>query len=391
MFDDKIWKKVDAAIDAAAPEAFAISDWLGSHPEIGGEEFESCKKHAKFLREYGYDVTTPAFGLETAYVGKIGAGGRRVGLLTEYDALAGLGHGCGHNAHGAMSLLAAAGLAAITGEIHGQVEVFGTPAEETFGGKAVMADKGAFDGLDFAMMIHCSGGTSGVPYRALACRGYEFTFEGKAAHAAAAPWQGANALNAVRILFDSLDMWRQHLRPEVRVMGVVVKGGDAPNIVPERAVARFHLRAPEQKMEEDLVAKALDCARGAALCTGTKMSWKLFEEPFDAMKVNPAAERLVQSVFDHFDEPTVTSMPPSGSTDVGNVSWRCPALQPKLDITGGAYVPGHTREFLSACTSPAVHPRIALGAKILAASLLAVLTDDAAAAAIRADFEKTRT
>lgn len=388
MFSEDLWKKVEAAIEAAGPEACAVSDWLGAHPEVGGEEFEAVKKHTEFLRAHGCAATAPAFGIDTAYHASIGKGGRRVGLLAEYDALAGLGHGCGHNAHGAMTLLAAAGLAALGDELPGTVEVFGTPAEETYGGKVVMAERGAFDGLDFAMMIHCSGGTSGVPYRALACRGYEFTFEGTSAHAASAPWKGVNALNAVRILFDSLDMWRQHLRPEVRIMGIVTEGGYAPNIVPERAVARFHLRAPEQDMEEDLIAKALDCARGAALCTGTKVSWKLFEEPFDSMKVNPAAERMVQAVFDSFGEPTVPVFPPSGSTDVGNVSWKCPALQPKLDISGGQYVAGHTREFLAAATSPSVHPRIVLGAKILAKSMLTVLTDDKTAAAIRADFDK---
>ncbi|MBP5212222.1 MAG: M20/M25/M40 family metallo-hydrolase, partial [Pyramidobacter sp.] len=223
MFSEDLWKKVENAIDGAAPEAFALSDWLGAHPEIGGEEFEAVKKHAEFLRAHGCDVTVPAFGIETAYHAVMGSGGRRVGLLAEYDALAGLGHGCGHNAHGAMTLLAATGLRAALGDVAGTVEVFGTPAEETYGGKVVMADRGAFDGLDFAMMIHCSGGSSGVPYRALACRGYEFTFEGKSAHAASAPWKGVNALNAVRILFDSLDMWRQHLRPEVRIMGIVTK------------------------------------------------------------------------------------------------------------------------------------------------------------------------
>lgn len=249
MIRDDLRTKIEAAIDAAAPEAFALSDWLGAHPEIGGEEKEACARHAAFLRAHGYEVTAPAFGLDTAYYGARGAGGRRVGLMAEYDALAGLGHGCGHNAHGVMTLLAAAGLAAVTDEIPGRVEVYGTPAEETFGGKVIMADNGVFDGLDFAMMIHCSGGVNAAAGRALACRGYEFTFTGKSAHASGTPWEGVNALNAVRLLFDALDMRRQHLRPEVRIMGIVTEGGFAPNIVPERAVARFHLRAPDQKME----------------------------------------------------------------------------------------------------------------------------------------------
>ena len=379
-------------IESYKAELCAISDDIYDHPEIGLTEKHASALLTGWLEKQGFAVERGVGGIETAFRASYhrGEGGPRIGLLCEYDSLPKLGHACGHQMQGPCILAAAAALkdSSLPGPF--SVVVYGTPAEETYGGKVVMADRGAFDGLDFAMMIHCSGGTSGVPYRALACRGYEFTFEGKSAHAASAPWKGVNALNAVRILFDSLDMWRQHLRPEVRIMGIVTEGGDAPNIVPERATARFHLRAPEQDMEEDLIAKALDCARGAALCTGTKVSWKLFEEPFDCMNVNPAAERMVQAVFDSFGEPTVAAFPPSGSTDVGNVSWKCPALQPKLDITGGRTVAGHSHDFLAACTSPSVHPRILLGAKIIAKSALTVLTDDETAAAIRADFDAHR-
>lgn len=389
MVREDLWKRVEAEIERLGPSAFEISDWMAAHPEIGGEEHGATKMHAEFLSRLGFDVTLPAWNMETAYGGVMpGSGaGRRVALLAEYDALVGLGHACGHNAHGSMSLLAAAGLAAVMKEIPGELLVLGTPAEENYGGKIVMAERGAFDGLDFAIMIHCAGGRSCVPYRALACRAYEFTFEGKAAHAAGAPWVGRNALNAVRILFDSLDMWRQHLKPEIRLHGIVTEGGYYANIVPERAVAQFYFRAPERDMEDDLIEKALDCARGAALCTGTKVSWKLFEEPFDSMKPNAAAEAMVQEIFDGLGVPTIPSYPASNSTDVGNVSWKCPALQPELDITDGAPVAAHTREFAAACASPAVHEKIVTGAKILAKSLLSVLTDDALAVKIRADFE----
>lgn len=390
MSRENLWEKIEAEIERQAPAAFEISDWEAAHPETGGEEREASRLHAHFLGGLGFGVTLPAWDLDTAYRGVMDGrkSGRRAALMAEYDALPGLGHACGHNVHGAMSLLAAAGLAAVMRELPGTLEVLGTPAEETYGGKAVMAKRGAFDGLDFAIMIHSAGGHSYVPYRALACRAYEFTFEGRAAHAAGAPWQGANALNGVRILFDALDMWRQHLRPEARVMGVVAEGGRYANIVPEKAAARFHLRAPDRAMEEDLIAKALDCARGAALCTGTKASWELFEEPFDSMKPNAAAEAMVQEIFDEMGVPTLASLPPQGSTDVGNASWKCPALQPLLDVSDGVEIAGHTREFARVCSSPAVHPKIVAGAKILARSLLRVFTDDGLADRVRDDFER---
>ncbi len=390
MVREDLWKRVEAKIDEAAPQAFEVSDWMAAHPEIGGEERGATKKHAEFLSRFGFDVELPAWDIETAYRGVMaGCGaGRRAALMVEYDALPGLGHGCGHNAHGSMSLLAGAGLSAVMKEIPGELLMLGTPAEENLGGKIVMARRGAFDNLDFAIMIHCAGGQSCVGYRALACRAYEFTFEGKASHAASAPWEGRNALNAARILFESLDMWRQHLRPETRIHGIVTEGGYYANIVPERVVVQFYFRAPDNAMEDDLIEKALDCARGAALCTGTKVSWRLFEEPFDAMKPNPAAEAMVLKVFEELGVPALASHPALNSSDVGNVSWKCPALQPEFDISDGVFIAGHTREFLAASISPATHPKIVTGAKILAKSVLSVLTDDALAAEIRADFEK---
>lgn len=391
MLREDLWKIVEAEIDRQAQDAFDICDWEAANPEIGGQEHGAVQHHKEFLTKRGFTFETPVYGLETAYKSVLpGAGaGRKVALMVEYDALEGLGHGCGHNVHGPMSLLAAAGLATIMDKIPGELQVLGTPAEETYGGKIFMAERGAFDGLDFSMMIHTSAGASCVPHRSMACRGYRFTFEGIASHASGAPWKGRNALNGVRILFDALDMWRQHLPPEIRIHGVVEEGGYYPNIVPAKAVAKIEFRAPDQKMEEDLVAKALDCARGAALCTGTKVSWDFFEGSFDCMNPNPAAENMVQKIFDEMGIPTVPPRPAGGSTDVGNASWHCPALQPSLDISNGVEVPGHTREYVAISTTPAVHPRIVIGAKILAKSMFIVLTDDAVASAIRADF-KTR-
>jgi amidohydrolase len=390
MKRDDLWKKAEAEIERQAPAAFEVSDWEAAHPEIGGEERSAVQHHRDFLEQRGFSVELPAWNIETAYKGVLkGSGaGRKAALMVEYDALEGLGHGCGHNVHGAMSLLAAAGLAAVMPEIPGELQVLGTPAEETYGGKVVMAERGAFDGLDFAIMIHSAGGYSYVPDRALACRGYEFTFEGKSAHAAGSPWNGRSALNGARLLLDAMDMWRLQMRPETRIHGIITEGGAYPNIMPERAVVRFHLRAPDKAMEDELVEKALNSARGAALCTETRVSWKLFEEPFDSIKPNAAGERMVQAIYDEMGIPTLKSREAGGSTDVGNASWRCPAMQPLLDITDGVPTTAHTREFVSCCTSPAVHPKIVTGAKILAKAVLTVLTDDETAAAIMADFKK---
>lgn len=375
---NRIWDRIEDTIIATFPECREISDWMGHNPELSGEEYQACKRHGTFLENKGFSVKAPFCGLPTAYSARLsGCGdGPVVSFLAEYDALPGIGHACGHNVHGAMCLLAAAGLAPVLDELGGEIRVVGTPAEETDGGKVTMSAQGAFDDVDLALMIHCEAGGSYVRYRSLAMNALEFTFRGRSSHAAGAPWEGINALNGAQLMFHAVDMLRQHVRPEVRMHGIIVDGGLAPNIVPETARARFYFRAPWRDYLDALLEKACDCARGAALATGTSVDWELFEQPFDNMKPNGPAEELVEEVFTEMGVTLSEAPGAADSTDVGNVSFRCPALQPVLDIAEGKKIALHTREFADLCLSPKAHDGLLLGARILARTAFLALTEE---------------
>jgi amidohydrolase len=287
-----------------------------------------------------------------------------------------------------MSILAALALAETPGWT-GELRAVGTPAEETNGAKIAMAAAGLFDDCDLALMIHTSAGHSYVDYRSLAMDAFEFTFVGRAAHAAASPWEGRNALNGVQLLFHALDMLRQHVRPEIRIHGIVKHGGEAPNIVPERAVARIYVRSPWRNYLKTVIEQVLDCARGAALATGTEVSWTNYELSFDEMLENPSAETMMTRVFEELGVPLVTDMGPQGSTDVGNISWHCPALQPELAVTE-KNMALHTREFAQAVVGPQAWKTLATGAKALARASLLTFLDPDLRTAMKADTERMK-
>jgi amidohydrolase len=296
--------------------------------------------------------------------------------MAEYDALPEVGHACGHNLNGVMSLLAATALVrALDDETPYEIRVVGTPAEETNGAKVEMAEKGVFDGVDLALMAHASSGLTKPLYRSLALVPVEFDFQGRSSHAASAPWDGLNALNALQILFHSLDMLRQHVKPDTRIHGIISRGGDAPNVVPDFAQGRFYFRSPSRDYLETVLEKAYDCARGAALCTGTEASWRHHETSFREVRPNPAVEALAMETLGEMGVPYSEEPHAGGSTDAGDVSWRCPTMHLSLSFVEKE-IAMHTREFAAvAADRRFVEPGIALGAKILARMGLAILTD----------------
>jgi amidohydrolase len=384
----KLWSKVEKAIETHASEACGISDFMAENPELGDEEYQASARHVAFLKARGYEVEKPFCGKETAYRGVAGNSEEpRVVLLVEYDALPEIGHACGHNVHGVMSLLAAAGLREIAEEIPCRIEVVGTPAEETNGAKVSMAEEGVFDGADLAIMIHTGAGKNFVDYSCLAMDAVEFTFTGRTAHAAAAPWEGRNALNGVQLFFHAVDMLRQHVYSDVRIHGIVVDGGNAANIVPDRGICRFYFRAPEREYLNTLVEKIYNCARGAALATETEVSWRNYETSFDNLPKNPPARNLLEGIYQ--EEGISLSTPPKfcGSSDVGNVGHRCPALQPVLGVVDEV-IAAHTREYAAFCgATPEAHEAIRKGARILAKALLRVLLEEPLRQEIRKAFE----
>lgn len=382
------FEAIHTGIELYAQRAIALSDDIAAHPELSFEEFRTSRCFADLLRNEGFAVESPFCDLPTAFCARKGEGGARIAFLVEYDALPEIGHACGHNLHGTLSVLASLALAFALEKqnVRGEVWAVGTPAEETDGAKVLMAERGVFDDCDLAVMFHSNAVDTYVDYRSLALDGFEFTFKGKAAHAAAAPWEGRNALNALEFFLRALHMLRQHVRPEIRMAGIVTNGGSAPNVIPEEARYRLEARAPRRGELDSLMEQIFNCARGAALATQTDVSFEKFMRSFDDMLPNPTGEALLAEILNELGVSVGSSPGPMGSTDVGNVSYRCPALQPELAITSRPFML-HTREFAKATVTEEAHRALLVGAEALARLGWRVLTDASLRQRIRKDFE----
>ena len=299
MQDEKaILRRAEEIIDARAAEMAAFSDWLAEHPELSGEEYESSRLMAEKLRGEGFEVEYPFCGIPTAFMAKKSFGAKKpaVAIMAEYDALPGIGHGCGHNLHGTMSLYAglALGEAMAGAGLCGELRVVGTPAEEGDGAKIKMADDGVFDDADLAVMIHSDAAESLADYRALGLNGFDFTFTGQTAHSAGSPWDGRSAQSGALLFMEAMNMLRLHMRDGCRLHALITHVSGAANIIPDKAVCRVEARAPEKNMLDELTEGVFRCARGAAVATATEVSWERFEGHFEPVLPNPAAEKLAE-------------------------------------------------------------------------------------------------
>ena len=378
---------VEEKVQKHAAAAIALSDDLAAHPEISDEEFESSRKMAEMLTAAGFEVEYPFCGYPTAFSAVLDNGdGPSIAVMAEYDALPDIGHACGHNVHGAMSVLAGLALRELKDVFKGKVYVIGTPAEEMDGAKIGMAERGVFDRMDLAVMIHSNAeGLSHSTMALLALKGYDFVFKGQTAHAAASPWGGRNALVAARKFLDLVDARRQGFMTDVRFNGIFLDGGRAPNIIPERAEVRTEIRAESSARVESMMEAVLNCARGAALALDCEVEWKPYLSDFADMVRNKPAEDAMQRIFEGLGVEVSPVLPPSGSSDVGNVSYRCPSIQPLLAITRESYNL-HTIEFARTTLLPEAHKALVLGARALALLALEVMNDSGLRDAIRADF-----
>ncbi|MCX7828748.1 MAG: M20 family metallopeptidase [Thermanaerothrix sp.] len=372
-------------LDENRGAACSMSDRIGDNPELGGEEFNTAREFKTVLLEGGFQLEDQLLGLKTAFAARWGQGPVRIALLAEMDALPDIGHGCGHNLHGTASVYAALALARALHPQEAVVTLFGTPAEETQGAKAAMADAGLFDREDLALMFHCCSEINFTDYRSMAMDSLEFTFKGKTSHAAASPWEGRNALNGATLFFHALDMLRQHVKPTVRMHGIVTHGGAAPNVVPEEAKAHWYFRCPTREELNGLMERVFNCAKGCAMATETTVSWRHNETSFDHMMPNPPAEEAMGEVLKELGFKLSKGPGPSGSTDVGNVSRRCPALQPELAIWDRK-VPLHTREFAETTKTPRAHETLIKGAKALCAMAIRVVFEEDLRERIRRAF-----
>lgn len=363
---------VYAAIDDRLARMCAISDWMYYHPEIGHNEHQSASRLTRELRQHGFAVEMPYAGLTTAFKASYKVGdGPTVALLAEYDALPEIGHGCGHNIIGCAAVLAAIGLREGLRE-GGTIVVFGAPAEEgavdNAGGKVFLIEHGAFSDVDAALMVHPAarnviGGSSS------AREALEIVFKGRPAHAAGAPHEGINALDAVIQTFNGFNALRQHVLPDVRIHGIISEGGVAPNIVPERAVIRLYVRANEADYLETVVEKVKNCARAGALATGAEVQFRQTAKRYQNMVNNSVLSALFRDNMEALgEEIEETQASGAGSTDMANVSHVVPAIHPYIRISDSKLV-GHSREFADATITPTAHAGLALGAKAMAGTV----------------------
>lgn len=382
---ERLTQSLLAEIEKLAPEIYILSDQLADEPELGFEEYKSSKAIAEILSRHGLKVEMPFAGIPTAFKADIeGKGDKKVALLAEYDALPGIGHACGHNVSGSISVLAGLALSKIKEQMNGKVDLVGTPAEEGDSAKVIMTEQGLFKEYDLAMMVHLDNKTR-VNTRFLALDGLEFTFRGKASHAAVAPWEGKNALNGVQLMFHALDMLRQHVKDDVRIHGIVADGGEACNIVPEKAVAHFFIRAKEREYLDEVKEMVLDCAKGAAIATQTEFETAQLCPTLSDLKPNPAGDDLIAECYQVLGLTVVREEYGSGSSDIGNTSYQCPTLHPRLSIAA-TEAELHTLEFAALVKGEHAHKAILVGAKILGLACLKFFTNPEKAEQIKRDF-----
>jgi amidohydrolase len=381
---------IQRAADELAHELEELSRKIHDHPELGYQEVQACGWLSAFLEAKGFHVERGVGGVPTAFRATVsGAGnGPTVAIMCEYDALPSIGHACGHNIIATSGAGAGAALAAVRSRLPaGRIQVIGTPAEEGGGGKVKLLRAGTFEGVDCAMMIHGFDRTI-LHQDLLGIVRVDLEYAGKAAHAAADPWVGINALDACIQTFNAVSMLRQQVRPDCRIHGIISNGGAAANIIPEYAKATFYVRAPRIDTMWELYRRVVACAEGAARATGAKLTVTQNEMVYEPLKRN-------QTLLDLFaanmrDAGLVEGEPVPdrlGSSDVGNVSQALPTIQPMVAIapTGMAI---HTRDFVDAAVKPLAHAGMLAAAKTMAMTAYDLLADPGRVRAAKEEFAR---
>lgn len=366
----------------------AVSHDIHAHPELNYEEHYAHERLTGVLADAGLPTTRHAYGLQTAFEATAGERGPAVAVLLEYDALPGIGHACGHNVIAAAGLGASLAAARIVDEAGGRLRVLGTPAEEGGGGKIRMARNGAFNDLSAALMVHPADADL-ARMDTIAVQELDADFVGVAAHAAAAPWEGRNALDAAVLGYMSVAALRQHIRPTERVHGVFTRGGDKPNIVPRDAAMLWFVRSDTIETLQPLKERVLTCLEGAAHSCGCTMQHQWRDLTYADLRDNSHigtsyaanALRLGRTVRhpDEVDHHVV------GSTDMGNVSYLAPAIHPMLQVAPPG-IPIHTPEFAEHAVGAGGDSAVLDGAKALAMTAIDIWCDAALREAADAEF-----
>lgn len=373
------------------------SDWMADNPELGLQEYKASARLTEMLEEFGAEVERGIAGLDTAFRATLPGGnpnGPTIAIIAEYDALADVGHGCGHNIIANAAIGAGIALSRLgqRGALPGKVVVLGTPAEESgvpnAGGKIPVLEHGYFDGVDAAIMIHPMTEDYIALKPSMVAYGVDFMFHGKPAHAAANPHTGINALDAVIQTFNNIGMLRQQVRSEARIHGVVTSGGGAPNVIPPYAACRFRIRSYDPVYAAELKQRVIACAEGAATATGARLEWKEYIKPYQSYVPNASLGSVLRANLEELgrDVKDGPSRDGGGSTDFGNVSHAVPSTYAYLGICGEE-AGWHSKEVAAATKTERGHETLVAGAKMLAMSAIDLLTNPEAVTKAKREHE----
>jgi len=368
---------VHAADGEIGASLAAFDRAIAADPELAYEEVRSSSRCADLLESAGMSVRRGAYGLPTAFAASAGrSGGLHVLVCAELDALPGVGHACRHNIIAASGVGAGIALSSVADEAGLRVTVLGTPAEESGGGKVDLIRAGALDGVDFAMMVHPAP-FDAYDSNGLAIEEWEVVCTGHASHASSAPHLGRNALDGIVAGYTAIAMLRQHLAPLQQVHGVITDGGQAPNVVPERAAASYYLRAATHSELVDLRARVRACLEGACVATGTQLEIRTVGQAYDPVSPHPGLVATFGAACEAIGRPyTPDPAGPDlgGSTDFGNISQLVPAVHADLAVHSWPAV-NHQHEFAAHCVTPAGDRTLLEGAAAMALTALAVAAD----------------
>jgi amidohydrolase len=383
--------KTKAAIVKSLDSNFKVLRELSlnihDNPELGFQEVKAADWLTWYLEENDFTIERGICGIPTAFRASYGTGRPAVAFLAEYDALPGIGHGCGHNI--ICTCATGAGVAAklAVDQLGGSVQVIGTPGEEGWGGKVIMVDKGAFSDVDVAMMVHPETNDFATT-EALSCQTLDIEFFGKSAHAAANPELGINALEAMLQSFTAINSLRQHIRGTARVHGIITDGGKAANIVPEHSAGSFMVRAKENNYLDELKERVLNCFIGAATATGARLEYK-WGVRYDSLNNNISlAQLFIDNMKSLGRNITLADTEGAfGSTDMGNVSRVVPGIHPFVAIADKGILI-HSAEFAAAAASDRGMKGMLDAAKALALTAVDLLASPETIARVKKEFQQ---
>lgn len=360
--------RVAETVAERLPDLVQVSESLHQYPETAWQEVRSARLLSNHLRARGFTVRNEFVGLPTSFHAVFGTGSTRVGLMAEYDALPNIGHACGHNLIAATSIGAAEALSELADDLDLTVEVFGTPAEEGGGGKIEMLDRGAFEGLDLALMAHPAP-VDVARARPFAVAHLAVEFQGKAAHAASFPTEGRNAADAFVIAQVAIGLLRQQLPSTVRVHGIVTSGGEAPNAIPEVTRGRWYVRASSLSELDVVQKRVVACFQAGADAAACSLEITPESQPYSEFHTDERLLELYEANARTLGRDLRTSGPETGmcqaSTDMGNVSRHVRAIHPYIGV--GSYpVLNHQREFADFCVGETAERALSDGATALA-------------------------